>query len=145
MRTHVHVLMRDAEGRKKEASTVKQQQGKHLNELPRVGLKPTTFYTLGQSTLPAHTTTHSSPLFHPSSYGGHSHTGGGGGGGGGGEDHGSSGYGGPPSSSDMYSSVSTDDQYYSSFADNCTSPYVFVCSLMPCCYGLLPRPCCRGY
>ena len=47
-------LMRDEEGRKKEASKVKQTRQSNIahprqsrkNELPRVGLEPTTLYTL---------------------------------------------------------------------------------------------------
>ena len=48
---YIHVLMRD--GRKKQARSNKQQgkatqhtQGSQKNELPQVGLKPTTLYTL---------------------------------------------------------------------------------------------------
>ena len=52
---YIHVLMRDEkEGRKKQARSNKQQgkatqhtEGSHFkNELPRVGLEPTTLYTL---------------------------------------------------------------------------------------------------
>ena len=155
MRTHIHVNERcrwkeerskqgHTNNKAKQHNTPKAVTFPNKNELPRVGLEPTTLYTLDRvlyQLIQPHTPTLMSPLFHPSSYGGHSHSGGGGGGGG--EDHGSSGYGGPPPSSDMYSNVTTDDQYYSSFADNCTSPYC-VCSLMPCFYGWLLRPCCGG-
>ena len=50
---YIHVLMRDEkEGRKKQARSNKKQrtqhtQGSHFkNELPRVGLEPTTLYIL---------------------------------------------------------------------------------------------------
>ena len=57
---HVHVLMRDEkEGRKKQARCNKQQGKQHStpkavtfpkkNELPRVGLEPTTLYTLDRA------------------------------------------------------------------------------------------------
>ena len=47
----VHVLMRDEEGRKGERSKQGQTNNKAVtflkkNELPRVGLEPTTLYTL---------------------------------------------------------------------------------------------------
>ena len=44
------MLMRDEEGRKKEASKVIQTKSKATkNELPRVGLEPTTLYTLDRA------------------------------------------------------------------------------------------------